>query len=129
MLPVLAALFAAVTAGVLSPELAARSKNAFYDLSRSVSILGVMERIEPLVSAAMTMGVFCLLTGQLCAVRALIPGKYTAFLTAGAAALAMFPAKLLPMPLLTAGNVLFWILPTVMSTLKAPLRKGSCHRR
>jgi len=121
LFPLIAAVFAAVTAGVLSPELAARSQNAFYDLSRSVSILGVMERIEPLVSAAMTMGVFCLLTGQICAVRALIPGKYTAAAAAAAAAILMFPAKNLPMTLLTAGNVLFWVLPTLFCTKKASL--------
>ena len=124
--PLIAAIFAAVTAGVLSPELAARSQNAFYDLSRSVSILGVMERIEPLVSAAMTMGVFCLLTGQICAVRALIPGKYTAAAAAAAAAILMFPAKNLPMTLLTAGNVLFWVLPTFVTlSLRGAKRRGN----
>ena len=126
VLPLIAAVFTAVTAGVLSPELAAQSENAFYDLSRSVSILGVMERIEPLVSAAMTMGVFCLLTGQLCAVRALIPGKYTAAAAAGLAAVAMFPAKSLPLPLLTAGNVLFWVLPTFVTlSLRGAKRRGN----
>jgi hypothetical protein len=126
LVPLIAAVFTAVTAGVLSPELAAQSENAFYDLSRSVNILGVMERIEPLVSAAMTMGVFCLLTGQLCAVRALIPGKYTAAAAAGLAAVAMFPAKSLPLPLLTAGNVLFWVLPTFVTlSLRGAKRRGN----
>ena len=124
-LPLIAAILTAVTAGVLSPQLAAQSENAFYDLARSVSILGVMERVEPLVSAAMTMGVFCLLTGQLCAVKALIPGKYTVPLAVGAAALAMIPAKLLSLPLLAAGNILFWVLPILLCHGRA----GACSHR
>ena len=48
-----------VTAGTLTPALAA-DPMSFLTLARSVSILGVMQRFEALVSAAMLLSDFCL---------------------------------------------------------------------
>lgn len=56
----LPAVLAAVTAGCLSPALAARVPAPFYHMSKSLRILGILERMEPLVSAAMLAGFFCL---------------------------------------------------------------------
>lgn len=74
---VLGVLAALVTAGMLSPHVARRNHFPFYTAAKSVSILGAMERLEPLVSAALTAGGFCLL-GTLCSadtllVRAALP--------------------------------------------------------
>jgi len=62
----LALLAALVTAGTVSPPVAALEPFPFYTAAKSVKILGAMERLEPLVSAALTAGGFCLL-GTLCA--------------------------------------------------------------
>ena len=55
-LTVCPAVLAAVTAGCLSPRLTQRLTFPFYMVSQSLSVLGVMERLEPVVSAALLMG-------------------------------------------------------------------------
>lgn len=66
-----AAAAAAVTAGTLSPPGAA-ARAAFLTVSRSVSILGVIQRFEALISGAMLMSGFCLCTLLLLAARELL---------------------------------------------------------
>lgn len=75
-LPLAAGLLAAVTAGVLSPLLAASLPSPLYTLTQSVSLFGVVERIEPLLSAALTMGVFCLLSAMACVGKILLDRLY-----------------------------------------------------
>lgn len=55
-----------ITLGVLSPETAAVCDNAFYEMTRSLSILGAARRFEAVLSAAMTTGWFCLMSLYLC---------------------------------------------------------------
>lgn len=62
---------AAVTAGILSPSLAAEPM-AFHTLARSVSILGVMQRFEALISGAQLISGFCLCSLLLGAARSLL---------------------------------------------------------
>lgn len=62
-----------VTAGVVSPAVASCESFAFYLMSKNVSLFGAMERLEPLVSAALTVGGFALL-GQFCAINTEIAG-------------------------------------------------------
>ena len=62
LLPLITVGVSVVTAGVLSPALTDLRKDPFYDVTKSISLFGVMERVEPLLSAAITMGVFALLT-------------------------------------------------------------------
>ena len=73
-----AAVTAAVTAGTLSPALA-RGQAAFWSLSRSVSVLGVVRRFEALVSAALLIGSFSLsallLNAGRCMLDRLAPNK------------------------------------------------------
>lgn len=69
-----AAAASAVTAGILSPELAAQPE-AFRTLARGVSVLGVMRRFEALVNGAMLMAGFCLCTLLLRAVFTELQGK------------------------------------------------------
>lgn len=71
----LALLCAVVTAGSLSPAVAATQEFPFYEAAKSVSVLGAMERLEPLVSAALTAGGFCMLS-MLCAVNTRILSNF-----------------------------------------------------
>ena len=73
----LAAAAAAVTGGILSPRAAAQP-GSFGVLAKSVSILGVMQRFEALVSAALLMSGFCLcglLLGAAASVIAALAGE------------------------------------------------------
>lgn len=114
LMAVVAAALAAVTAGVLTPELAAASAVPIYDLAQSVSVFGVVERIEPLLSAAMTMGIFCLLAGLASACQALGdqigPWQWSGSLCCLAAAGTMYLAKGFPGELLIGGNLVFFLL-------------------
>jgi len=113
-LPVAAAAVSAITAGVLSPELTAELPLPFYTLTQWVSIFGVVERIEPLLSAALTMGVFSLLSALACSCGALTKaaglgdtgGPASCLLAAGA----MFFVRGLTLPVLTVGAVVIWLV-------------------
>ena len=120
ILPLSATALAAITAGVLSPALAAVHPAALYTLAQSVSLFGVVERIEPLLSAAMVMGVFCLLASMACACQNLGDRirscKWTG--TAAcilAAALMGVVGKIDPV-VLAAGAVVFWMLVPLIVT-------------
>lgn len=64
----LASLAALVTAGSVSPPVAREEVFPFYTAAKSVKLFGAVERLEPLVSAALAAGGFCLLAA-LCAVN------------------------------------------------------------
>lgn len=51
-----------VTAGVLSPWVAEKVPDAFYEMTRSLEVLGVARRFEAVLSAGMTVGWFSCLT-------------------------------------------------------------------
>lgn len=53
---------AAITVGVLSPEVAVGTENAFYEMTRSINLLGVARRFEALISAGMTVGWFSIVS-------------------------------------------------------------------
>ena len=114
----LAVLAALVTAGSLSPRVAVGSDFPFYDTAKSVSVLGAMERFEPLVSAALTAGGFSLL-GLLCAVnrelwRVLVPGemRWSAPLNFVGGGSGLWLSAALPAALTAIGSTIFWaVLP------------------
>lgn len=119
ILPIYGTILAAVTAGVLTPELAAELPAPLYTLTQSVSLFGVVERIEPLLSAAMTMGVFCLLSVQACACgalgRALKLGNWGGPAACAGACGTMFLARKLPLLAIAVGGGVFWfILPLLV---------------
>ena len=63
VLPAVFALAAAlITAGVLSPELAVAAEDPFYEMGRSLSLLGIARRFEAIISAGMTVGWFALIS-------------------------------------------------------------------
>lgn len=65
-LPVITGAFAVIinlwVIGCMSPELAAQQKGAFLEYSKSISLFGVAERFEAVVSCALTVGWFALLS-------------------------------------------------------------------
>ena len=132
ILPVGAAVLAAVTAGVLTPELAASLPAPLYTLAQSVSLFGVVERIEPLLSAAMVMGVFCLLSSMACACRELAAqlgiGSWSGAVCCLASAALMGLAGKAELQLVTAGAGLFWgILPLAVVLTGRKHRKRSTN--
>lgn len=112
-LPVLAAALAAVTQGVLTPTLAAAAPVPLYLFTQSVRLAGVVERLEPLLSVAMTMGCFCLLSLLACTIQALAAqlgaGPWAGTAGCFVAAAAMSPAAAAPLWLLTGGALLFYV--------------------
>ena len=127
LLPAFAAVLTAVTAGVLSPELAAARTVPLYDLAQSVSLFGVVERIEPLLSAAMTMGVFALLSALACAGQALAdtlwPWTWSGSAVCAAAAGMMYLTRNVPPEVLTAGAVVFWFAVPVATVGVVRIRR------
>ncbi|MGM9553281.1 MAG: GerAB/ArcD/ProY family transporter [Faecousia sp.] len=121
---VFATLCAAVTVGTLSPAVASEDRFPFYTAAKSVSVLGAMERLEPLVSAALTAGGFCLLA-LICAANGRILGaflpkaeKCTALLNFALGGSAMWLSKLLPAALIAVGTTIFWgIFPIITLSL------------
>ncbi len=61
-LPFVAIVVSTITSGVLSPDVAVSSRSGIYEISRSLSLLGIAERFESLVAAAMTMGFYAVTT-------------------------------------------------------------------
>lgn len=68
---VLALAASVITAGCLSPQLA-QEETGFYDLSRSVSLFGTVQRFESLISSASLVGFFCAISFLLCTAREIL---------------------------------------------------------
>ena len=113
-----------VTAGVLSPYLAASLPSPLYTLAQSISLFGVVERIEPLLSAAMTMGVFCLLSAMACTCRELSGKKWGGMAACGAAGVLMGVVGKLGISAISAGcGVVFLVVPLVLVSTRKNYRK------
>lgn len=128
LLPIFAAVLAAVTAGVLSPVLARGRAVPLFDLAQSVSLFGVVERIEPLLSAAMVMGVFALLSVLACACQSIgsTIRKWNWHGTAACilAGAVMYGTKNLQLILLTIGAVaVFACFPVIAVIVDAHRKK------
>lgn len=118
LLPAAAAVLSAVTVGVLSPALAAALPVPLYTLTESVSLFGVMERMEPLLSAAITMGVFCLLSAMACGCRMIGErfrmGRWGGIVACTVAGIVMGPVGKMDLSAIAVGGAILWILvPTV----------------
>jgi len=117
----LAAALSVVCVGALGLPLARASVNAFWLMSRSISVLGVMERFEALISALLSLGFCCLLVLLLCAARKAalatahsLNAAAAAWLSAAAAGAALWPVDAVPDRVWLAGTALFWgIMPGV----------------
>lgn len=103
-----------MTAGILSPSVAEAEGFALYEAAKSVSIFGVIGRLEPLVSMAVSLGGFCLLY-LICAANirilgSLLPGKkienFSINFFAGAAGIWL--SGLLSAAWIALGTAIFW---------------------
>lgn len=105
--------------------LVSSGRQDFYTAMKSVSVLGAMERLEPLVSVALTIGGFCLL-GLICAVNGKLLSEIfqkrtlalpTNFFVGGAC---IWISSLLSGSILAIGTAIFWGL---LPILPQPLEK------
>ena len=114
------AAIAAVVAGNLSMPLAARQAGAFYTLSRSISLFGVVERFEALVASCLTLGLCSACALLLHAARQLIPRKGRDGVTAFLCLAALAGSFLCLSPLVPAvGTAVVWvILPFIKNRKK-----------
>lgn len=102
--------------GTLSPAVAARTEGAFFEAVRGTSILGVAERFEAVVSAAMTLSWFCLLSLFLTAIGSMAYrikptwGKPAVWISAALAALTCSYASAVPPALAAAAALVLWFL-------------------
>ena len=103
----------------------------FYTMAQSLSLFGVVERFEPIVSMGLTAGGFCLLA-LLCRVNGrafevLLPragGGFAAGVNFIGGCLGMWLAERLPAAALAGGTAIFWgLLP--IGTLLVGNRKKS----
>lgn len=105
-----------LTVGALSPAVAGRTQGAFFEMARGISILGVAERFEAVVAAAMTLGWFCLLSLLLTAAGKMAETLHTGWGRPGVWLSALGAAALMPWGreappwLLAAGAILLWCL-------------------
>lgn len=122
---------ACLTSGCLSPQVTARTAAPFYAMSRSLSLLGVVERFEPVVSAALLTGLFCL-TGLLTQsgaemVHAILPRIPVRWCAVGCCALAgaLIPAaKRMPQTAQAIAAGIFWGVLPVLTLSVVAIKKG-----
>ena len=126
---VLLALAAALmSAGILSPAVAAQKAFPFYEAAKSVSLFGVLGRLEPLVSAAVSLGGFCLLcllcTANGSILNALIPRKNLSDTPINffMGLLFFYLSASLSAPIIAVGTAIFWGLFPI-GTLLLVVRK------
>lgn len=120
-LPVAAIVISIITAGVLSPEVSEAVQSGIYELSRSLSLLGVAERFESLIAAAMTMGFYSFIT------YLLETGEKGRNVWGYAAIAALIYLFRIPLEgwVLAVGSVLFWlILPHIVVDKKISKNGG-----
>ena len=119
-----------ITVGVLSPEIAEGSASAFYEVSKSLSLLGIVERFESVVAAALTLGYFCTL-GYIFSTAAQIAGRIKpGWEKRGAVICAVAGSGLLlarcgiPPELLLIGCVVMWALvPAITIIVSRKIQK------
>ena len=118
---------AALTAGCLSPRLAAMEEAPFYEMVKGLSLFTVVERFEPLASTALAQGYFCTMSLLLCAARACFGGKREPWQLAVLAALAgagSFWAQRVPTVVFAVGAAIFWGILPLLIPLVVDRKKG-----
>lgn len=122
-------LLSTVTSGVLSLKAAAEAPSAFYELSRSLRLLGIAERFESLVAAGMTLGYFALLSYLLSAGAAAAEvlragkGAWGSWSAAVLSGLFFISGFRLDSAILALGTVLTWVVLPVLNCLQRNLQK------
>lgn len=119
-----------ITVGVMSVPVARGAEDAFYEMSRSISLGGVAKRFEAVISAGMTVGWFAVTTLLLSVCGALTQkictgwGRAGVWLGAVGAAGWLLCGLHIPGWMMLAGGVLFWVVIPVL-TQGLGLRKKS----
>ncbi len=122
-------LFAFVTTGVLTVSAAEKADSAFYEMSRSIRLLGTVERFESLVAAGMTMGYFVLLSFLLstCAEGAEQikqgKGRWGVWSNAVLTALWFIWGFRLSSTVLALGTMLTWVVLPVLNCIQRKIQK------
>lgn len=116
----------------LSPAVAVKEPFGFYTMTKSIRVFGIMQRFEPILSAALTAGCFCLMgilahsIGNIC--KQIIPKLKNklrlpaVFALSGAASL--LDTWILRMLLVILG-VLFWVITPLCTQLAVLCQKRS----
>jgi len=118
----LAGAVGAVCTGSLGRTLAKASPDPFWSMSRSISVLGVMERFEALISALLSLGFCCLLALLLLAGRKAmrgairqVPVPVAAWVGTGAAAALLWLVPMVPESVWIGGDLIFWAALPVLT--------------
>ena len=116
----LGAFFAVWTTGILSEEIAAQYENPFYEAGRSIRLMGSFERLEPLISAALTISWCALMALILSACGNVFSGifagreKAGVLIGAGLTAVLLMCKLHIPDAVLAAGSLICWVfLPII----------------
>ena len=125
-LPIGIFVLSVITTGVLSPALVAVSQVPLYEVAQSVSLFGVVERIESLLSAAMTMGVFALLSTMSAACQCLgnelKQWRYYGIVCCIAAFGTMYLKKYFTVEFRTFGAGMVWLVLPLVSVVVSKFR-------
>lgn len=126
----LPAAMALVTAGNLSPAVTVEEAMPFYTLTKSLRLLSVMERFEPVLSAALYLGLFCMATllNAACEKTLVLALGFrrTQWLPFGICAAAYglsFAVRRLPQVVWSAGAAVFWGGVPVLAQLVVAIKK------
>lgn len=121
---------AAVTAGCISPQVAREEPMAFYTLTKTLRLLSVMERFEPLLSASLLPGFFCMVSlltsaSAQTAMHGLglkkIPAVHTVVCLAAFGA--SFLTPLLEQEVWLWGSAVFWVIFPVLTLAVVSVKK------
>lgn len=116
-----------ISSGVLSLALLKRVEAPFYELGRSLNILGVGQRFESLVAAGMTLGYYVLLSYLLgVTAKAWEPEKRrvrSIWISALFTAMVFLSGMRLNSRLLAVGNLVFWVLLPLLKNVSKNLKK------
>ena len=119
-----------LTAACLSPELARQEPLPFLTLTKSLSVLSVMQRFELLLSVAQLLGLFTLLVMLVCAADSMtdmMKRKKDAERASGAFCLLAFGGSFfayrLPIWLWAVGAAIFWGIVPVLTQVIVNIKK------
>ena len=111
-------ILSAVAVGCLSAQLCAQEETAFYTLSRSISLFGVVERFEALIAACLTLGL-CSVAALLFRAVGALCGKYARPICAMLYLLALgLICRPLAGIICAIGTIILWIAFPLIFSLK-----------
>lgn len=115
---------ALITAGILSPWVASHVSDPFYEMSRSLELLGIARRFEAVISAGMTVGWFCCLTLLFSVAGTAAErhkegwGRKGIRLCAGLAGALVVASVEIPAMVLAGGACILWVVVPLLDGLK-----------